>query len=41
MKKIILLLIICLVLTTCNKAPLEKILNDIEENSIKTVDRLH
>ncbi|OCG48448.1 hypothetical protein A9G35_01680 [Gilliamella sp. Choc5-1] len=37
MKKIILLLIICLVLTTCNKAPLEKILNDIEENSIKTV----
>ena len=36
-KKIIILLFMCLFLTSCNKAPLEKALNDIKENNPKTI----
>ena len=36
-KKIIILLFMCLFLTSCNKTPLEKALNDIKENNPKTI----
>ncbi|QYN42773.1 hypothetical protein [Gilliamella sp. ESL0443] len=36
-KKIILLLFMCLFLTNCNKTPLEKVLKDIKNNHPKTI----
>ncbi|WP_294828243.1 hypothetical protein [uncultured Gilliamella sp.] len=37
MKKIILLLLVCLFLTNCNKTPLEKVLKDVKNNHPKTI----
>ena len=36
-KKIILLLFMCLFLTNCNKTPLEKVLKDVKNNHPKTI----